>query len=259
MRRFNSYDSLGPKAFDEKNTVKEFKDTQLSDEERLSSVSYKLIKFSLPSGEDHFVVAIRGTNNAWDALADLQLWSAAWITQQFRWFVPYGSIFNYIFECVVNFTGTIENVSLESVAYYKQTTKFVEWLSSEKKYEKIYITGHSLGGGLAIITGTQTKHEAVAISGPNAMLSRETFNPPLSAKDLNMYTFNVIPGKDPVPRIDDVAQNYQKIRCTASPSRFIDCHTLDRTLCEVLYTCGSHGRLVPKSCAEIYNYDAPSA
>jgi lipase ATG15 len=51
------------------------------------------------------------------------------------------------------------------------------------------VTGHSLGGGLAIITGSQTQVAAVALSGPNAMLSRNSFQPPLSVDHLDQYTF----------------------------------------------------------------------
>ena len=76
------------------------------------------------------------------------------------------------------------------------------------------------GGGLAIITGSQSKTNAVAISGPNAKLSRDSFYPPLSVDDLNTYTFNVIPNRDPIPMIDDVARLYQNIDCV---SRGLSC------------------------------------
>ena len=49
--------------------------------------------------------------------------------------------------------------------------------------------GHSLGGGLSIITGAQTGTPAVALSGPNAMLSRRSFDPRISIEDLDSKTF----------------------------------------------------------------------
>ena len=51
-----------------------------------------------------------------------------------------------------------------------------------------------IAGGLSIITGAQTDIPAVAVSGPNAMLSRLSFEPPLSVEALNSKTFNIIPG-----------------------------------------------------------------
>ena len=56
----------------------------------------------------------------------------------------------------------------------------------------------SLGGGLAMITGAQTQRPAVALSGPNNVLSRKSFSPSLSKEDLDRLTFNIIPDRDPV-------------------------------------------------------------
>jgi len=57
-----------------------------------------------------------------------------------------------------------------------------------------------ISGGLAIITGAQTNSPVVALSGPNAMISRRTFDPPLRVDDINRLTFNIVPDRDPVPR-----------------------------------------------------------
>jgi lipase ATG15 len=70
------------------------------------------------------------------------------------------------------------------------TTSFVQYIQNQpEKYAGVGITGHSLGGGLAIISGAQAGALAVALSGPNAMLSRKSFRPSLSVDSLNEYTF----------------------------------------------------------------------
>ncbi len=51
-----------------------------------------------------------------------------------------------------------------------------------------------------------------------------------------------VPDRDPVPRIDDLAENYQRIECRAPANRPYECHLGRRSLCEILYTCGSEGR-----------------
>jgi len=54
----------------------------------------------------------------------------------------------------------VESRAIRDVAYYKVTTKFVNDILSgyaDKGIEKIYVTGASLGGGLAVITGAQTE------------------------------------------------------------------------------------------------------
>lgn len=56
----------------------------------------------------------------------------------------------------------------------------------------------ALGGGLAMISGAQTRTPSVAISGPNALISQLVFN--VTEESLANYTFNVVPDRDPVPR-----------------------------------------------------------
>jgi lipase ATG15 len=84
----------------------------------------------------------------------------------------------------------IESESIKQASYYKYTGAFVNFIRDQPDtYQGVAITGHSLGGGLAIITGAQTGVPAVALSGPNAMLSRKSFDPPVSVEDLNTKTF----------------------------------------------------------------------
>ncbi len=61
-------------------TVKDFS-TTYQEQNGISSVSYKLFEFS---ENNLMIVAIRGTSNAWDALADAQLWSSAILVQGIR-------------------------------------------------------------------------------------------------------------------------------------------------------------------------------
>ena len=100
---------------------------------------------------------------------------------------------------------------------------------------------------------------AVALSGPNAMLTRQSFDPKVSAEALDSKTFNIIPERDLVPMIDDVAQNYQSIRCEAGLVDFIECHGATRSLCEILYTCGNGDRPIPCECVTQFGYNEPEA
>jgi len=52
-------------------------------------------------------------------------------------------------------------------------------------FSNLRVTGVSLGGGLAIITGAQTDAYTVAISGLGATLSREALDPPIELEKLN--------------------------------------------------------------------------
>ena len=113
---------------------------------------------------------------------------------------------------------------------------------------------------------------AVGFSAPNAKLSRDTFvgefgKPlPVSIYDLNTYTFNVVPDRDPVPNIDDKARLYQRMNCTASANDIVGCHSVVRSICELHYTCGSEAaslksatyRPVPCECVLEYGYPPPT-
>lgn len=119
------------------------------------------------------------------------------------------------------------------------------------------ITGHSLGGGIAIISGAQAVVPAVAVSGPNAVLSGLSFTPQVFPEELDKYTFNIVPEKDVVPLFDDLAQNYQNINCNAAKNALFACHSILRTLCELQYRCGTGNRPAICECSTVFGYPQP--
>jgi lipase ATG15 len=120
------------------------------------------------------------------------------------------------------------------------------------------ILSSSLGGGLAIISAAQTHVGGVAISGPNAMLSRESFDPKLKVEDLNEYAFNFIPERDAVAHVDDPARLNQILDCKAPVNSLLACHNSERTICELMTGCGSQGRPVPCICFTELGYPRPT-
>merc|ERR1711920_296279 len=148
--------------------------------------------------------------------------------------------------------GLLKTDDMIKVQFYKTITAFVEWLREEKQCKNIHLTGHSLGGGIAMISGVQTKTPAYALSGPNAILGRKTYDPPLELEEINQWTFNIVPDRDAVPRIDLLAQNSQDIRCLAPRNKPYACHRATRSLCELMYKCGSHGRPIFCNCVLEY-------
>jgi lipase ATG15 len=91
------------------------------------------------------------------------------------------------------------------------------------------------GGGIAIITGAQTGIPAIGISGPNALISRDTFQPKLTEDALNTRVFNVMPNRDLIPMVDDPGNLFQKILCRAPiDGSVFACHSITRSLCEIV-------------------------
>eukprot|EP00538_Stauroneis_constricta_P012648 CAMPEP_0119546226 /NCGR_PEP_ID=MMETSP1352-20130426/734_1 /TAXON_ID=265584 /ORGANISM="Stauroneis constricta, Strain CCMP1120" /LENGTH=1119 /DNA_ID=CAMNT_0007590905 /DNA_START=217 /DNA_END=3576 /DNA_ORIENTATION=- len=205
------------------------------------------------------IVSIRGTQNSFDLLADSQLWSAAMLMQVLRALLPFGEIWTPILDDLAIMMNLLESSAVADVSFYRVITPFIKELKESGNYDHVQVTGHSLGGGLSIITGSQAKVPAVAVSGPNALISGRSFVPPIKREDLNRYTFNIIPDRDLVPRFDDVADNYQNIRCNAPLNDFIGCHDFTRALCEIATTCGSANRPVLCTCHQDYGHPKPLA
>jgi lipase ATG15 len=223
-----------------------------------TAVKFDLYRIQhVDENKESAIVSIRGTHTAYDLLADLQLWSAAMLMQIVRAILPLGEIWTPVFDELIYAMSQFQSTSLEQISFYIVTTAFVKDIKEQGIFDSVQITGHSLGGGLAIITGAQSKTPAVALSGPNALMSGKTFKPQVVKADLNRYTFNIIPNRDPVPRFDDVADNFQRIRCNAAGNNFAGCHDATRSLCEIMYTCGSGDRPIPCECIDIYNFEEP--
>jgi hypothetical protein len=89
------------------------------------------------------------------------------------------------------------------------------------------------------------------------MISGRSFDPQVKPEELNRYTFNIIPDLDAVARVDDKADQFQKIRCTAPPNRFYECHDFTRSLCEIIYTCGTGDRPAICECHTVFGYAKP--
>jgi len=220
-----------------------------------SAVSFKLISF--PNADDLSVILIRGTTSTWDILTDAQLWMPAVLMQFLREVLPFGSMWNPVIDELIKLISLVESSTIRRVSFYKDTTRFVKWLEEKYPERLLIVTGHSLGGGLSIITGAQAGIPAVALSGTNAMLSRKSFDPPISRRDLDIFTFNIIPRRDIVPLVDDPAQNFQIIRCEAGLTNIPGCHDPTRSLCEIIYSCGSGNRPVLCECVTEYGYPEP--
>ena len=126
----------------------------------LSPVSFKL--FSISSAPGYAVMSIRGSETFVDWIVNMQLWSAAGLAQVVKWITPFGWIWSPILPDLINMVSLVESKEIADVSYYKVTTQFVNevlggYSYGDSSFSNIYVTGASLGGGLAIITGAQTE------------------------------------------------------------------------------------------------------
>jgi len=219
--------------------------------------------FTFPENPGAGLVSIRGSESLLDWLVDAQLWMGAGLAQIVRALIPFGWIFNPVLDELVNLINWVENENLKQISYYQVTTQFVNDMKTtggagrRQPYDRMRVTGASLGGGLAIITGAQTNATTVAISGLNAMLSRRTFRPPLTKEALDTHVMNVVPARDIIARIDDAADLTLRTQCRAPKNSLMGCHSMWRSVCETAYQCGSMGRPILCWCTKKYGYPDP--
>ena len=68
--------------------------------------------------------------------------------------MPFGELWTSTLPQIVKAMTIIEGRALVDVSYYKEITRFVEYLKKDGGM-KVQVVGHSLGGGLAMITGNK--------------------------------------------------------------------------------------------------------
>jgi len=219
-----------------------------------SRISLNVITFPA-TGID--VIAVRGTVTAWDVFTDMQLWLSTILFQMTRAILPLGSFWTPILPDLIAMVDAIEADNIAQVSYYRDLTDFVLRLKDERPEGRFILTGHSLAGGLAMISGAQTETLAIAVSGINNVLSRRTFTPPLSIDAIERFNFNIIPQSDPIPKVDDTSLLSQNIKCRAPQGTLLGCHSSRRTVCELLFQCG--GRPILCECITKYGYPEPIA
>ncbi len=238
-------------AFLDEDMIPSFRETH---PELPSAASFQLVTFSDGSA----VICVRGTKTYFDFLVDARLYYAASLFQLVQSAMPFGFAFDALIEFCVNRLSDLEAASVKKASYYVETTALVNFLRKSGKYTKITITGHSLGGGLALITGAQTQTTAIAISGPSAVMGRSAMIPPISLDDIKKYTYAVIPSRDIVPLVGGEHMNSASIKCRADINDPFGCHMAYRSLCELMYTCGNVERPVYCECVS-NGYPEPTA
>ena len=230
-----------------------------------SKVVFTLIEHRESSGEAEeeerttFIIALRGTIKVIDLLADMQLWFPAIMFQLLRFIMPFGSLWNDVIAALIGSFNVLESAPYQHISYLKDVLAFISSLREKQPHAHVLLTGHSLGGGLAILAGAMEEAPAVAISGVNAMLSRRKFG--LTKQALDKYALNLMPRGDVVTWVDDPALLVETIACRSTPQSgkyvLFQCHSVQRTVCELQYTCGSGTRPPYQACSTKYNYPSP--
>jgi hypothetical protein len=179
------------------------------------------------------IIAVRGTQTLVDLFQDIDLFAEIAMLQFFSVFMPSVFILPRTFvSSLVLFSSYIDPLLLvQDRHYHHELVHLVSDLIRDVDREKVVMTGHSLGGAICQIIGTQLNIPALTFSAPGNLYSALKFD--MSPQLANHLAVNVAPDGDPVPLIDFQAGLVQKINC---PS-FLMCHLMLNTLRELILSC----------------------
>mmetsp|Transcript_55908 Transcript_55908/g.141571 ORF Transcript_55908/g.141571 Transcript_55908/m.141571 type:complete len:543 (-) Transcript_55908:9-1637(-) len=180
------------------------------------------------------IIAIRGTSSTVEVLEDLNFWMPVGFVQ------IASSLGPSLYSTKDILTGFILGQTLSHRATaFADMIDYVNDTTANSSNQTIYITGHSLGGGIATAVGAIFDIPVVAFSAPGLKTTSAIMRPEPNGSRLVRKAINVVPDRDIVPKVD---QQTGTILSTICPLKNpLDCHSLATTKCELLASCGDGG------------------
>eukprot|EP00931_Biecheleriopsis_adriatica_P039399 TRINITY_DN22531_c0_g1_i6.p1 TRINITY_DN22531_c0_g1~~TRINITY_DN22531_c0_g1_i6.p1 ORF type:complete len:302 (-),score=34.61 TRINITY_DN22531_c0_g1_i6:27-932(-) len=185
------------------------------------------------------VFVVRGSVSAIDALNDVDIYLCSAMLQLLALAAPGVSIVwaqgivrltNFLGSTLLRRWNLMTFANLLSVALHRIKA------SPQRRF---FITGHSLGGGLAKLVSAKVEQDmgskllpAIAFASPGIWLtSAALFGESLGGKG----SITVIPDGDVVSRVDFQSGAVVQIPCKGSP---LHCHFISTSVCSILEECG---------------------
>ena len=186
--------------------------------------------------EDVQVIAIRGSFSAQDWLQNGFIWGDSLFFSTFNFLTPF-FLPDDVVSTLVSFANWVRYGVFGDCSYFFNLRQFaervIEYSTRGGGSGNVLVIGHSLGGGLSMLTGAKFRIKSVAVSGVGIGYQAHTIG--FDKDDVSRYLTNIIPESDAVPRIDKQIGNLQNIQCTKDP---LGCHGVKNTFDEVATSCG---------------------
>ncbi|CAE7238631.1 unnamed protein product, partial [Symbiodinium pilosum] len=179
------------------------------------------------------VFAIRGTNSMLDVLDDLNIWGPAAIMQAFSIAGP--SLSNAVAESVALLSTVMYGESMQK-QYFSHLLAHVQNRTAQLPDRMFYITGHSLGGGLAKLVAAKSQMQALTFMAPGLGTTSYVVYREHMLQELRRRSLTIMPENDLVSRVDTQTGITIKTDCDGNS---LHCHLLYPTICNLLQLCGS--------------------
>eukprot|EP00796_Vickermania_ingenoplastis_P007218 gene7218-5071_t len=109
------------------------------------------------------------------------------------------------------------------------------YVGSHSEPSKVLLVGHSMGGSIAAIIGSQMHIQAVSFSAPGILLARKKYH--LSALDIHRFVTSVVSSNDLFPSIGRQGGELHHIVCLSSTKE--TCHALEFIVGTLWRSCGT--------------------
>jgi len=184
------------------------------------------------------VLVVKGSSEAFDFYADAGLWAMIAGFQAFMVIIPLlDQLPNQLFTFLLDW---LPRTRVEK-HIFKNIRENYTALSRQFANDTFLITGHSLGGGIAIAAGGSLGIPSISFSGPGSHFSRWRFG--TTEERAYRTGLDVKPEIDIVHKIDRHDEMGQYIVCRDETGAHRDsgtCHMIGTTICELWRACGDH-------------------
>ncbi|KAL7713159.1 Fungal lipase-type domain-containing protein [Entamoeba marina] len=177
------------------------------------------------------VIAFRGTYSLVDCIHDLQLFLESALPELSV------SIFPVFTEQVLSWISYVVSY-FGSQAFPRGSLYMIDIAKNVVENEirstsrSVVLCGHSLGGGIANIIGSDVELNNIGISPPGIYLGRRSLG--LSKQNLMSLTRAIVPERDPVAALGTSAGSTFTIPCYTNSAK---CHDLQNSLCMIGALC----------------------
>eukprot|EP00931_Biecheleriopsis_adriatica_P068464 TRINITY_DN42406_c0_g1_i1.p1 TRINITY_DN42406_c0_g1~~TRINITY_DN42406_c0_g1_i1.p1 ORF type:complete len:373 (+),score=50.20 TRINITY_DN42406_c0_g1_i1:753-1871(+) len=191
------------------------------------------------------VFAVQGTMDVLDVLQDVELWFAAATIYLAEFVGP--SLLHAWAHAIVSvsnmfqlYTQHVFRKSFETVlGSVRDKIREHQSSSGQRPGRRFYITGHSLGGGIAKLVAEEVRYDGLALedisfSAPGVAITYLALFGKRASSTID--DISVVPQNDIVSRLDRIEGAQIPARCNSNP---LKCHSIFTTLCSLYRQCGS--------------------